>query len=133
MRSGLVRSLVFWYAVIVFATFGVLNLAVSGIIGSNNDRSIEEQLRSYQQSSEVFLSRYVLKNGIWGYQEAGDSLCAVLGHNIKIYSTTGELLYNAFFSVEDPPQKDLELAMQGQSAYTVLSQGESTRVYFSFR
>ena len=132
MRSGLVRSLVFWYAVIVFATFGVLNLAVSGIIGSNNDRSIEEQLRSYQQSSEVFLSRYVLKNGIWGYQEAGDSLCAVLGHNIKIYSTTGELLYNAFFSVEDPPQKDLELAMQGQSAYTVLSRGESTRVYFSF-
>ena len=58
MRSGLVRSLVFWYAVIVFATFGVLNLAVSGIIGSNNDRSIEEQLRSYQQSSEVFPVSY---------------------------------------------------------------------------
>ena len=61
MRSGLVRSLVFWYSVIVFATFGVLNLAVSGMIGSSNEKNIEADLRGFQESSEVFLSRYVLK------------------------------------------------------------------------
>ncbi len=57
----------------------------------------------------------------------------VLGHNIKIYSTTGELLYNAFFSVEDHPQKDLELAMQGQSAYTVSPKERARESIFLFR
>ena len=132
MRSGLVRSLVFWYALIVFATFGVLNLTVSGIIGSNNEKNIEQELRGFEESSQVFLSRYVLKNGVWGYQEVGDSLCAVLGHNLKIYSTTGELLYNALFAEEEPEGEDLENAKQGKSSYTVLSTGEATRVYFSF-
>ncbi len=42
MRSGLVRSLVFWYAVIVFATFGVLNLTVSGIIEANNEKILRK-------------------------------------------------------------------------------------------
>lgn len=132
MRSGLVRSLVFWYSVIVFATFGVLNLAVSGMIGSSNEKNIEADLRGFQESSEVFLSRYVLKNGVWGYQEVGDSLCAVLGSNLKIYSTTGELLYNALFADEQAPGDDMAYAAQGKSAYTVYTSGEHTRVYFSF-
>ena len=132
MRSGLVRSLVFWYSVIVFATFGVLNLAVSGMIGSSNEKNIEADLRGFQESSEVFLSRYVLKNGVWGYQEVGDSLCAVLGSNLKIYSTTGELLYNALFADEQAPGDDMAYASQGKSAYTVYTSGKHTRVYFSF-
>lgn len=132
MRSGLVRSLVFWYAVIVFATFGVLNLTVSGIIEANNEKNIEEELLGHRESSEVFLSRYVLKNGVWGYQEAGDSLCAVLGSNLKIYSTTGELLYNSLFSEENLPTEDLDYAKQGKSAYTIYPSGDFTRVYFSF-
>ena len=126
MRSGLVRSLVFWYAVIVFATFGVLNLTVSGIIEANNEKNIEEELLGHRESSEVFLSRYVLKNGVWGYQEAGDSLCAVLGSNLKIYSTTGELLYNSLFSEEDLPTQDLDYAKQGKSAYTIYPSGDFT-------
>ena len=132
MRSGLVRSLVFWYSVIVFATFGVLNLAVSGMIGSSNEKNIEADLRGFQESSEVFLSRYVLKNGVWGYQEVGDSLCAVLGNNLKIYSTTGELLYNVLFVDEQAPGDDMAYAAQGKSAYTIYTSGKIPGYIFPF-
>ena len=103
MRIGLVKKMLLWYAAIILPAFLLLQFVVSGVIGSNNEKSIRQNLLEYRNSCETYVARALLSQSrsaneenfrIFARQSAGD-LRTIFGRDLEMYSPGGELIYSS--------------------------------------
>lgn len=139
MRIGLVKKMLLWYAAIILPAFLLLQFVVSGVIGSNNEKSIRQNLLEYRNSCETYVARALLSQSrpaneenfrIFARQSAGD-LRTIFGRDLEMYSPGGELVYSSVHGNVDASAQDLQYALEGKNAFSIVN-GEKKMVYLSF-
>ncbi len=58
-------------------------------------------------------------------------LRTIFGRDLEIYSPGGEMVYSSLHGSADPSAQDLEYALEGKNAFSIVN-GEKKMVYFSF-
>ena len=129
------------FAIIFCSMLLILNIVVSVFLQNNNDNTIEKELSSFRNHSNVYVRQAFLVNDLNNdptsflslSDEITGELCAVAGGDVAAYDINGQLL-NASngerFSNAD--YDDLQNAEKDVLSFTILSQKDTRDVFFSF-
>lgn len=140
-KFGIEKKLLLWLcicSVILLLLFGVItNAVLNGNEESHIKQYMTEQLRYLNAAVRqqlYFGMRPVEMESFPLIAEAvAQDYFALLGDPVNCYTTYGECIYASYQANLDRDRTDIEFALDGQNAYTIVSDNGKTTVYASLR
>ena len=125
MKWSLVKKISLYFAFIMLTVFSLLYFGVSGLMISNNEAAIAEDMEELTNNVNTYLnqaltlhSEEIEKNGLTDtLPEIINEMNLMFGGSFGVYSSKGELVYTTEGEYTD--REDLNYAIDGYASYTI--------------
>ena len=140
MKLSIRYKILISFSFVFLIGISVLIYTTERIINNNNEFIIKNEMIQGRKDIDIYLKQYFVLNNV----EPSKSIFKIDGKNIieelsfrvgqdvTLYSNKGELLWTTSNNEINKEKKDLQLAMQGKTAYTISKVKDKVIVNLSY-
>lgn len=140
MKLSIRYKILISFSFIFLIGISVLIYSTEKVINKNNEFIIRSEMIQGRKDIDTYLKQYFVLNNIEPSKAVlkidgkniVEELSYKIGDEVVLYSDNGELLWTTYNGEIEKDKKDLQLAMDGKTAYTICKTGHKVIVNLSY-